>query len=205
MTAMEKQKDTQRKAEINRKTAETSISLRLDLDGKGVGQIDTGVGFLDHMLTLFARHGRFDIDLKCAGDTGVDDHHTVEDIGIVLGTAFAEALGDKRGIIRYGEAIIPMDEALILTAVDFSGRDYLGYDLQILTQKVGSFDTELVMEFWYGFVRNAGCTLHIRQLAGTNSHHIIEGAFKSAARSIREAVCIDREFAEEIPSTKGVL
>lgn len=205
MRAMDTEKAKQRKAEINRKTAETSISLKIDLDGKGSGQIDTGVGFLDHMLTLFARHGRFDIDLKCVGDIGIDDHHTVEDIGIVLGTAFAEALGEKRGIFRYGEAIIPMDEALILTAVDFSGRDYLGFDLQIPTPKVGSFDTELVMEFWYGFVRNARCTLHMRQLAGTNSHHIIEGAFKSAARSIKKAVSIDVDFAEEIPSTKGVL
>ena len=194
-----------RTAEINRKTAETEIALKLNLDGRGSADISTGVGFLDHMLELFARHGRFDLDVKCVGDTSVDDHHTTEDIGIALGAAFAQALGDKKGICRYGSAIIPMDESLILTAVDFSGRSYLGFALDIPTAKVGAFDTELVEEFWLGFSRNAACTLHIRQLAGTNSHHIIEGAFKSAARSMRAAVKIDEAFAEEIPSTKGVL
>ena len=194
-----------RTAEITRNTAETKISLTLNLDGSGKSDIRTKVGFLDHMLTLFAKHGRFDLSVSCDGDTWVDDHHTVEDIGIALGQAFAVALGDKRGITRYGNMILPMDESLILTAVDLSGRGYLGYDLQIPTQKVGSFDTELVEEFWLGFVRNAACTLHIRQLAGTNSHHIIEGAFKSAGRSLRAAVAIEAAFADEIPSTKGVL
>ena len=194
-----------RTAAIDRKTAETDISLKLDLDGRGVSDISTGCGFLDHMLTLFARHGRFDLDLTCKGDTWVDDHHTAEDVGIALGQAFKVALGDKRGIRRYGDCCLPMDEALILTAVDLSGRGYLGYDLQIPTEKVGSFDTELVEEFWLGFIRNAECTLHIRKIAGINSHHIIEGAFKSAARSLRQAVAIDPAFANEIPSTKGVL
>ena len=194
-----------RTSKIIRKTAETDISLSLNLDGTGSSKIDTGCGFLDHMLTLFTRHGRFDLDVSCKGDTYVDDHHTVEDIGIALGRAFQEALGDKRGIVRYGSVILPMDESLILTAVDLSGRGYLGYDLQIPTQKVGSFDTELVEEFWLGFVRNAEATLHIRKIAGTNSHHIIEGAFKSAGRSLRQAVAIDKDFANEIPSTKGVL
>jgi len=194
-----------RTAEINRKTAETEIAVKLNLDGRGSADISTGVGFLDHMLELFARHGRFDLDVKCTGDTHVDDHHTTEDVGIALGTAFAQALGDKKGICRYGSAIIPMDESLILTAVDYSGRSYLGFALDIPTAKVGTFDTELVEEFWLGFTRNAACTLHIRQMAGANSHHIIEGAFKSAARSMRAAVKIDEAFAEEIPSTKGVL
>ena len=194
-----------RTATIDRKTAETAISLQLNLDGKGTGAISSGCGFLDHMLTLFAKHGRFDLTLSCQGDTYVDDHHTVEDIGIALGQAFAEALSDKRGIIRYGDTVLPMDEALILTAVDISGRGYLGYDLQIPTEKVGTFDTELVEEFWLAFTRNAGVTLHIRQMAGRNSHHIIEGAFKSVARSLRQAVAIDEAFADEIPSTKGVL
>ena len=194
-----------RTAEINRVTAETDIRLTLDLDGRGSSDIDTGVGFLDHMLTLLARHGRMDLSVAAHGDNYVDDHHTVEDVGIALGQAFAEALGDKRGICRYGECTLPMDESLILTAVDISGRSYLGYCLDIPTEKVGTFDTELVEEFWLGFVRNAGVTLHIRQLAGSNSHHIIEGAFKSAARSLRQAVAIDREYAAEIPSTKGLL
>ena len=194
-----------RTSEIIRKTAETDISLTLNLDGTGKSTIATGCGFLDHMLTLFARHGRFDLDVTCNGDTYVDDHHTVEDIGIALGKAFDKALGDKRGIVRYGSLILPMDESLILSAVDISGRSYLGFDLSIPTQKVGTFDTELVEEFWLGFVRNAGLTLHIRQMAGTNSHHIIEGTFKSVARSLRQAVAIDPEFASEIPSTKGVL
>ena len=194
-----------RTGEINRKTAETDIRLKLDLDGSGKSAIDTGVGFLDHMLTLFASHGRFDLTIQCQGDTGVDDHHSTEDIGIALGEAFAQALGNKKGIVRYGHMILPMDEALILSAVDFSGRDFLGFDLQIPTEKVGTFDTELVEEFWLGFVRNARCNLHLKQLAGTNSHHIIEGAFKSAARSMRMAVSIDPAFADEVPSTKGVL
>lgn len=194
-----------RTAEINRNTAETQIFLQLDLDGTGKSSLNTGCGFLDHMLTLFSKHGRFDLSISCQGDTWVDDHHTVEDVGIALGEAFRQALGDKKGIVRYGSQILPMDEALILTAVDLSGRSYLGYELQIPSQKVGSFDTELVEEFWLGFVRNALCTLHIRQLAGTNSHHIIEGAFKSAGRSLRAAVAIEPAFADEIPSTKGVL
>lgn len=191
--------------EVNRKTAETEIRLMLDLDGSGRSRIETGVGFLDHMLTLFASHGRFDLGVACKGDTQVDDHHTVEDIGIALGEAFAKALGDKKGIIRYGHMILPMDEALILSAVDFSGRDYLGFELDIPTEKVGTFDTELVQEFWLGFVRSVKCSLHLQQLAGSNSHHIIEGAFKSAARSMRMAVRIDPAFAGEVPSTKGVL
>ena len=194
-----------REAEIIRKTAETDIALKLNIDGAGKSDIETGVGFLNHMLTLFAKHGRFDLDIRCQGDTDVDDHHTVEDIGIALGDAFAKALGDKKGITRYGSAIIPMDESLILTAVDFSGRCYLGFALDIPTAKVGTFDTELVEEFWMGFARSAACNLHIRKIAGTNSHHIIEGAFKSAARSMREAVRIEEAFADEIPSTKGVL
>ena len=192
-------------AESCRRTAETDIRLQLGLDGSGKSTIDTGVGFLDHMLTLFASHGRFDLTIQCQGDTNVDDHHSTEDIGIALGEAFAQALGDKKGIVRYGHMILPMDEALILSAVDFSGRDCLGYDLQIPAEKVGSFDTELVEEFWLGFVRNARCNLHLKQLAGTNSHHIIEGAFKSAARSMRMAVSVDPAFADEVPSTKGVL
>ncbi|MBR3705616.1 MAG: imidazoleglycerol-phosphate dehydratase HisB [Firmicutes bacterium] len=191
--------------QIMRKTAETDINLEITLDGSGKSTIDTGCGFLDHMLTLFARHGRFDLDVTCKGDTYVDYHHTAEDIGIVLGEAFACAIGDKKGITRYGNFILPMDEALIMSAVDISGRSYLGYNLEIPTEKVGDFDTELVEEFWLGFVRNAQVTLHIRQLAGTNSHHIIEGAFKSVARSLKAAVAIDPDFADEIPSTKGVL
>lgn len=194
-----------RTAEIIRNTAETQIKLSLTLEGTGAASINTGCGFLDHMLTLFAKHGRFDLALTCKGDTYVDDHHTVEDVGIALGQAFKEALGEKRGICRYGDTILPMDEALILTAVDLSGRGYLGYALQIPTEKVGSFDTELVEEFWLGFIRNAQCTLHIRQLAGANSHHIIEGAFKAAGRALRQAVAVEPEFADEIPSTKGVL
>lgn len=194
-----------RQSSIKRKTAETDIALTLALDGSGMCEISTGCGFLDHMLTLFAGHGRFDLTVECKGDTEVDYHHSVEDIGIALGTAFKEALGDKRGITRYGDTVLPMDEALILTAVDISGRDYLGYDLSIPTEKVGDFDTELVKEFWLAFVRNADITLHIRSLAGENSHHIIEGAFKSAARSLRKAVAVDASCADEIPSTKGVL
>lgn len=194
-----------RTAELIRKTAETDISLALTLEGSGKSEIDTGCGFLDHMLTLLASHGRFDLRVRCVGDTQVDYHHTVEDVGIALGRAFADALGDKRGIRRYGDTVLPMDEALILSAVDFSGRDFLGYALDIPAEKVGDFDTELTEEFWLGFVRQAGCALHIRQLAGKNSHHIIEGAFKSVARSLRQAVSVDPDFAGEIPSTKGVL
>ena len=194
-----------RTASVNRKTAETDICLRLTLDGTGKSAVDSGCGFLDHMLTLLAAHGRFDLELTCCGDTQVDDHHTVEDIGICLGRAFSDALGDRHGIRRYGDTILPMDEALILTAVDFSGRSWLGYDLQIPAQKVGTFDTELVEEFWLAFVRQAQCALHIRMLAGNNSHHIIEGAFKSVARSLRSAVEIDPALCGQIPSTKGVL
>lgn len=194
-----------RTAQINRKTAETDIRLTLNLDGTGVSYVDTGCGFLNHMLTLFAKHGRFDLDVTCHGDIDVDDHHTVEDIGIALGDAFAAALGDKRGIIRYGNITLPMDEALILAAVDISGRPCLCYGLEIPTQKVGTFDTELTEEFYQGLVRRSGLTLHIRQLAGTNSHHIIEGTFKAVARVLRAAVAIDPACADEIPSTKGVL
>ena len=194
-----------RKAAMNRKTAETDITLSLDLDGVGNSQIDTGCGFLDHMLTLFARHGRFDLQVSCKGDTYVDDHHTVEDIGICLGDAFAQALGDKRGVRRYGSTLLPMDEALILTAVDLSGRGLLCYALDIPTAKVGTFDTELVEEFLVAFTRRSDITVHVRQMSGKNSHHIIEGMFKSLARTLREAVSIDPDFADEIPSTKGVL
>lgn len=192
-------------AEISRNTAETDIKLSLNLDGKGNSSVKTGCGFLDHMLTLFAKHGRFDLVVECEGDTYVDYHHTVEDIGIVLGKAFCQALGEKRGIVRYGNFILPMDESLIMTAVDISGRAYLGYALNIPTEKVGDFDTELVEEFFVAFCNNAGLNLHIRQLAGSNSHHIIEGAFKSVARSLKAAVSIDEAFCDEIPSTKGVL
>ncbi len=194
-----------RTAEINRKTAETDISLKLNIDGSGKSEIDTGCGFLNHMLTLFAKHARFDIELKCIGDTDVDDHHTVEDIGIALGEAFSKALGEKKGIVRYGSIILPMDEALILSAVDLSGRSHLEYGLEIPSEKVGSFDTELTLEFFLAFVRNSKCTLHIKQLSGVNSHHIIEGAFKSVARSLKAAVSIDSDYKDEIPSTKGVL
>ncbi len=194
-----------RTAVINRKTAETDISLTLNIDGKGESRIDTGCGFLDHMLTLFAKHGRFDLDVTCKGDVNVDYHHTVEDIGISLGLAFKEALGDKKGICRYGNMILPMDEALILSAVDLSGRGFLGYDMDIPTQKVGDFDTELVEEFFIGFFRNAECTLHIKQIKGYNSHHIIEGVFKSVAHSMKDAVKTDADYSDDVLSTKGVL
>ena len=194
-----------RTATINRKTNETDISLTLNLDGTGKSEINSGCGFLDHMLTLFAKHGRFDLNVICKGDIEVDYHHTTEDIGISLGLAFKEALGDKKGVMRYGYMVLPMDEALILTAIDFSGRAYLGYDMDIPAEKVGDFDTELVEEFWYGFVRNAECTLHIKEIDGLNSHHIIEGAFKSAAHSMKDAVKIDPDAANEVLSTKGVL
>ena len=194
-----------RTSEIIRKTAETDVKLTLALDGTGKCEIDTGCGFLDHMLTLFARHGRFDLTVKCTGDTNVDFHHTVEDIGICLGMALSEALGDKKGICRYGSMILPMDEALITAALDISGRSYLAYGLEIPAEKVGDFDTELCEEFWQAFVRTSSITLHIVQNAGRNSHHIIEGAFKAVARALRAAVKIDPDFAGEIPSTKGVL
>ena len=194
-----------REASITRKTAETDISLTLCLDGKGTADVQTGCGFLDHMLTLFAKHARFDLTVRCVGDVQVDDHHTVEDIGICLGKALHEALGDCAGICRYGNMLLPMDEALILSALDISGRSCLCYELQIPAAKVGSFDTELGEEFFEAFVRNAGLTLHVRQLAGKNSHHILEGAFKSVARALRQAVSVDASANGEIPSTKGVL
>ncbi|MCQ2484079.1 MAG: imidazoleglycerol-phosphate dehydratase HisB [Clostridia bacterium] len=194
-----------RTAEIIRKTAETDIALKLNLDGKGESKIDSGCGFLNHMLTLFAKHGRFDLELTCNGDVDVDYHHTVEDIGICLGQAFEKALGDKRGIIRYGSMALPMDETLILSAIDISGRGFLGFGLNIPAEKVGDFDTELVEEFFLAFTRNFPISLHIKQLDGKNTHHIIEGTFKSVARSLKQAVKIDADFADEIPSTKGVL
>ena len=194
-----------RSAEVVRKTGETDIRVSLILEGSGKSVIGTGVGFLDHMLTLFARHGRFDLEVSCKGDTYVDDHHSVEDIGIALGKAFNQALADRKGIVRYGSMILPMDESLILSAVDLSGRGLLVYGLNIPAEKVGTFDTELTAEFFRAFAHNAGATLHVKQLEGKNSHHIIEGAFKSVARSLRTAVAIDPDFAEEIPSTKGVL
>ncbi len=193
-----------RGAIVERNTKETKITLALNLDGKGVGEISTGVGFFDHMLTLFARHGGFDLSVTCQGDTQVDDHHSVEDIGIALGMAFAQALGDLRGVARYGHIILPMDEALILAAVDLSGRGYLAFHAAIPTEKVGAFDTELVQEFFLAFTRKANLTLHISQLAGTNSHHIIEGMFKAVARALKAAVLVE-PGNQEIPSTKGVL
>ena len=192
-------------AKITRKTAETDITLSLNLDGVGSGNIDTGCGFLDHMLTLFAKHAHYDLDVKCVGDTNVDYHHTVEDVAISLGKAFFEALGDKRGITRYGDIILPMDEALIVCAVDISGRDYLGYALDIPSYRVGDFDTELCEEFMKAFVRESRLTLHLRQMSGTNSHHIIEGAFKAMGRTLAKATAISEKFASEIPSTKGVI
>ena len=192
-----------RTSDITRNTAETKIQLKLNLDGTGKADIDTGVGFLNHMLTLFAAHGKFDLTVKCAGDVEVDDHHSVEDIGICLGQAFQAALGDKRGITRYGSFLLPMDAALILSAVDISGRSCLSYGLDIPTEKIGTFDTELVEEFFLGFTRNCPMSLHLRQLAGTNSHHIVEGAFKSVGRALKAAVALDG--SNEIPSTKGVL
>ena len=192
-------------AEIKRQTAETDIALTLNLDGKGKSHIDTGVGVLDHMLTLFSKHSRFDLDVKCLGDVQVDFHHTAEDIGIALGQAFRNALGDKKGITRYADTTLPMDETLILSAVDISGRAYLAYDAECPTAKVGDFDTELSEEFFSAFVREAGITLHIRKLDGRNSHHIIEGVFKSVARTLRKATEIDPKLEGEIPSTKGVI
>ena len=194
-----------RTAEIIRKTAETDIMLTLNLDGTGKAEISTGCGFLDHMLTLFARHGRFDLSVTCTGDTYVDDHHTVEDIGICLGQAFAKALGEKRGITRYGSFLLPMDEALIQTAVDISGRSHLSYGLEIPTEKIGSFDSELVEEFWLAFVRNCPASIHIRQMAGRNTHHILEAIFKGMGRTLKMAVAMDEKHLNEIPSTKGTL
>jgi len=193
-----------RETNITRNTAETKITLRLALEGGDV-QVETGCGFLDHMLTLFARHGHFGLELSCVGDTQVDYHHTAEDIGIVLGQAFRETLGDMRGIRRYAHIILPMDEALILAALDISGRGYLGYEAAIPAQKVGDFDTELVKEFFLGFVRSAAVTLHIRQMAGENTHHIIEGMFKAFGRVMAEGCAIDTAHKDEIPSTKGML
>lgn len=194
-----------RTASITRKTNETDIALSLNLDGSGKSDINTGCGFLNHMLTLFAKHARFDLEVKCLGDIDVDFHHTAEDIGIVLGQAFKSALSDKKGIVRYGSCILPMDEALIMSAVDISGRSFLKCSFNGLTEKVGDFDTELVEEFFTAFTRQAELTLHIRQIDGSNTHHILEGAFKSTARSLRQAVKIDEDFKDEIPSTKGVL
>lgn len=192
-----------RTAEITRNTAETNISLKVNLDGTGKTEVSTGVGFLNHMLTLFAAHGKFDLEVCCVGDTDVDDHHSVEDVGICLGQAFRQALGDKRGITRYGSFLLPMDEALILAAVDISGRSSLNDALEIPTEKIGSFDTELVEEFFLGFVRSCPMSLHLRKLAGTNSHHIVEGAFKAFGRAMKAAVALDG--TDKIPSTKGVL
>lgn len=192
-----------RTAEITRNTAETNISLKVNLDGTGKTEVNTGVGFLNHMLTLFAAHGKFDLEVRCVGDTDVDDHHSVEDVGICLGQAFRQALGDKRGITRYGSFLLPMDEALILAAVDISGRSSLNDALEIPTEKIGSFDAELVEEFFLGFTRSCPMSLHLRKLAGTNSHHIVEGAFKAFGRAMKAAVALDG--TDKIPSTKGVL
>ena len=194
-----------RESQIKRKTNETDIELKLCLDGSGKSEIDTGCGFLNHMLELFARHGRMDLTVKCKGDTEVDYHHTVEDIGIVLGQAFAEAIGEKRGISRYGSVLLPMDEALILASVDISGRTFLNYDVQIPNPSVGGMDTELVEEFFVSFVRNSNITLHIKQLDGKNTHHIIEGIFKAVSRALAKAASIDETLGGEIPSTKGIL
>lgn len=194
-----------RTAQISRTTAETAITLSLNLDGSGTSEIRSGIGFLDHMLTLFAKHGRFNLTLSCKGDTNVDDHHSAEDIGIALGEAVSAALGDKRGITRYGSVILPMDESLVLCAVDLSGRSCLRYNAQIPSQKIGTFDTELIQEFFLAFTRKAGVTLHLRQLDGENSHHIAEAMFKAFGRALSQAVKIDPLYADEIPSTKGVL
>ena len=194
-----------RSAVLERKTSETQIKLSLDIDGSGISEISSGIGFLDHMLTLFAKHSGFDLEVSCAGDTYVDDHHSCEDIGIVLGSALREALGDKRGISRYGDIILPMDEALILCACDVSGRSCLVFDAGFPTEKIGSFDTELVQEFFEAFTRSSGITLHIRKLSGANSHHIAEGIFKAFARCMAKACGIDEKRKDEIPSTKGVI
>jgi len=194
-----------RNSEIGRKTFETDINIDLNVDGSGVSQINTGCGFLDHMLTLFAKHGRFDLNVNCQGDTYVDYHHTVEDVGIVLGKCFAEAVGDMKGINRYGSVILPMDETLILCAIDVSGREYLAYSIDIPTEKVGDFDCELTEEFFRAFCRNFKITLHLKQLAGTNSHHIIEGTFKAFARTLSAALQINEKYKDDMPSTKGIL
>lgn len=194
-----------RGCEITRKTGETDIVLTLDLDGTGKSSIDSGCGFLDHMLTLFSKHAGYDLTVRCKGDVEVDYHHTVEDIGIALGQAFLKALGDKRGIVRYGDIVLPMDETLIMAATDISGRSYLSIDLELPAKKVGDFDTELCEEFWLAFVREARLTLHVKQLAGKNAHHIIEGTFKAVARALKAATAIDEKRADEVPSTKGVL
>lgn len=194
-----------RTAEVERNTNETKIRIELNLDGRGESETDTGIGFMDHMLTLFAKHGRFDLKAVCKGDTEVDFHHSTEDLGIALGTAFKQALGEKKGIVRYGSVTLPMDEALILSAVDLSGRCYLNYKVDIPAEKVGDFDTELVSEFFMGFARASESTIHLIQLDGFNSHHIIEAVFKSAARSLKQAVAFEPGFEEDTPSTKGVL
>ncbi|HWQ99209.1 MAG TPA: imidazoleglycerol-phosphate dehydratase HisB [Clostridia bacterium] len=194
-----------RTGNCKRMTAETEITLSLDLDGTGKSDISTGVGFLDHMLTLFARHARIDLNVRCAGDTNVDDHHSVEDVGIALGEALKSALSEKRGINRYGSELLPMDEALVLCAVDLSGRGSLRYTASIPSQKIGTFDTELVQEFFLALSRTAGITLHLKQLDGENSHHIVEAMFKSFGRALKQAVAVDPAYANEIPSTKGVL
>ena len=194
-----------RVSEIVRKTGETDILLRLNLDGEGKSEIDSGCGFLDHMLTLFAKHANYDLTVRCKGDVQVDYHHTTEDIGIALGKAFTEAIGEKRGITRYGDIVLPMDETLIMVAVDLSGRDYAAIDLQFAFEKVGDFDCELCEEFWLAFVREAKVTLHVKQLAGKNAHHIIEGTFKAVARALATATSIDMKRAHQIPSTKGIL
>lgn len=194
-----------RAAAIKRDTRETKIDLSLNLDGSGKADVHTGVGFLDHMLELFARHGDFDLTVTCQGDTQVDGHHSVEDIGIVLGQAFAQALGDKRGIVRYGQFLLPMDETLVLCAADLSGRDFLGWAVDLPAQKVGDFDTELAKEFWLAFVRSCPGSVHIRQLAGENTHHILEAVFKGMGRTLKMAAALDPRHADEIPSTKGVL
>ena len=194
-----------RVSEITRKTNETDIRVKLNLDGKGEAKLSSGSAFFDHMLNLLARHGGFDLEITCNGDTEVDFHHSAEDIGICLGMAFLEAMGDKRGIVRYADTILPMDEALILSAVDVSGRGYYVSELDIKANSIGNFDCELVDEFWYAFAYNAKITLHVRQLAGKNAHHIIEGVFKSCARSLRHALESDLRFSDGLPSTKGVL
>ncbi len=194
-----------RTSTITRNTEETRISLALNLDGKGESKIDTKCGFLDHMLTLFSKHSKIDLEVTCNGDINVDYHHTVEDVGIVLGKAILEALGDKKGINRYADSILPMDEALILTAIDVSGRSYLNFDVDFPSEKIGDFDTELVEEFFMALSRSAEITLHVKKLAGENSHHVAEGAFKSFARTLRAAVAFDENFKDQLPSTKGVL
>lgn len=191
--------------EIKRTTAETDIFLSLNLDGTGVSDVSTGCGFLDHMLTLFSKHSHYDLTVRCKGDVEVDYHHTVEDVAICLGTALARALGDKRGINRYGDIILPMDETLVICAVDISGRDCLGFALNIPAEKIGDFDTELCEEFMCALVRESGITLHLRQLAGGNSHHIIEASFKALGRALAKATALSERFANEIPSTKGVI